>query len=202
MARPMGPVPMTPTLMVLALSMKAPCTARSALALSSCMTTALTLRPLQPWEMATMLMLERPSASKKRPLMPAVSLMPSPTAAMMVQGEMTSTGLILPSWISEPKARAAASRAASARAASMATVMLCSDDACAMSVTLMPCSFRAPKSRCATPGTPTMPAPSRFTSAMPSTVLKPQTHVSRPVVSVLVTWMRVPFASGAKVFLM
>lgn len=44
----------------------------------------------------------------------------------------------------------------------------------------MPCECSEPKSRCAMPGTPSMPEPSKFSSAMLSTVLNPHTHLHHP----------------------
>jgi len=61
----------------------------------------------------------------------------------------------------------------------------------------MPSSRSAPNSRCAVPGTPIMPAPSRLTSAMRSIVVMPFTSGSGSERS----WIRVPFLSAANVFL-
>ena len=53
--------------------------------------------------------------------------------------------------------------------------MECSELPCEMRMTEMPSSRSAPKSRCAVPGTPIMPVPSRFTSATRSILVMPLT---------------------------
>ena len=61
----------------------------------------------------------------------------------------------------------------------------------------MPSSRSAPNRRCAVPGTPIMPAPSRLTSAMRSIVVMPLTSGSGSERS----WISVPGLSAANVFL-
>ncbi len=70
----------------------------------------------------------------------------------------------------------------------MAKQIECSELPCEINITDMPASRSAPNRRCAVPGTPIMPAPSRFTSATGSIVVIPLTfnaetgwaHISVP----------------------
>src|SRR5690606_31863161 len=55
----------------------------------------------------------------------------------------------------------------------------CSDEACEIKMTDTPTSRSAPKSRCATPGTPIIPVPSTLSRAMCSTDEKPLTGCRR-----------------------
>ena len=59
-----------------------------------------------------------------------------------------------------------------------ATQIECSDDACAINVTLILAECRLLKRRCATPGTPIMPHPSTFINDIRSTVEKPRAQSS------------------------
>ena len=65
-------------------------------------------------------------------------------------------------------------------------------------MTEMPASRSAPNSRCAVPGTPIMPAPSRFTSATGSMVVMPFTLSADTGFAQI----SVPSFSGAKVLRM
>ena len=76
--------------------------------------------------------------------------------------------------------------------------MECSELPCEMTITDMPASRSAPNSRCAVPGTPIMPAPSRFTMATGSIVVMPLT-VSAEVGCAQIS---VPGFCGAKVLRM
>ncbi len=71
----------------------------------------------------------------------------------------------------------------------------CSELPCEIRMTEIPSSRSAPNSRCAVPGTPIMPVPSRFTSATRSMLVMPLMG------SAEVGWaqMSVPAFSGAKV---
>jgi hypothetical protein len=51
----------------------------------------------------------------------------------------------------------------------------CSELACEMSTTEIPCSRSAPNRRCAVPGTPIIPAPSTLISASASMLVIPLT---------------------------
>ena len=123
--------------------------------------------------MARTLMPALPRAPKKVAATPAVWAISSPTAARMLQELTRSTRWMWPSRISGSKARRAVLRASSACASGTAKQIECSELACEMSTTLTDTSRRAPKRRCATPGTPIIPVPSTLTRAMPSTVEKP-----------------------------
>ena len=71
------------------------------------------------------------------------------------------------------RARRVSARAASA--SGIAKQIECSELPCEIRITEMPWSRSAPNRRCAVPGTPIMPAPSRFTSATRSMQVMPLT---------------------------
>jgi hypothetical protein len=80
----------------------------------------------------------------------------------------------------------------------MAKQIECSELPWDMRITEMPESRSAPNSRCAVPGTPIMPAPSRLTSATGSMVVMPFTLIAETGLAQI----SVPRLCGAKVFLM
>ena len=77
--------------------------------------------------------------------------------------------------LGEERALDRGSRARSAAAAGTAKQIECSELPCEIITTEMPSSRSAPNSRCAVPGTPIMPVPSRLSSAIASTVASPFT---------------------------
>ena len=145
--------------------------------------TAEMLRSDEPCAMARTLMPALPSAPKNVAATPAVCAMSSPTAARMLHEATRSTRWMCPSRISGSKARRDVVRASSACASGTAKQMECSELACEMSTTLTPTSRSAPKSRCATPGTPIIPVPSTLTRAMPSMVENPLTALAARTVA-------------------
>ncbi len=76
--------------------------------------------------------------------------------------------------------------------------MECSELPCEIKITEIPESRSAPNKRCAVPGTPIMPAPSRFTSATGSMVVMPLTLSAECGLAQI----RVPRFCGAKVLRM
>ena len=80
----------------------------------------------------------------------------------------------------------------------MAKQIECSELPCEIKITEMPESRSAPNRRCAVPGTPIMPAPSRFTRATGSMVEIPFTLIAETGFAQI----NVPRFCGAKVFLM
>ncbi|MDQ1241006.1 MAG: hypothetical protein QG550_256 [Pseudomonadota bacterium] len=155
------------------------------------------LRSDAPWAMARTLTLALASAANTCAATPCAPAMPSPTTARMLQLRLTSTLWIWPSRSSGSNARRTTRSARSASGSGTAKQIECSELPCEIRMTEMPSSRSAPNNRCAVPGTPIMPAPSRFTSAMRSTVVMPLTSGLGAVRS----WISVPGASGAKVFL-
>ncbi len=93
----------------------------------------------------------------------------------MARSLEVSTLWICPSASSRVNAARTMRSARSACAAGIAQQMECSELPCEIRITEMPSSRSAPNSRCAVPGTPIMPAPSMFTSAMSSMVVMPFT---------------------------
>ena len=85
--------------------------------------------------------------------------------------------------------------ARAACACGIAQQIECSELPCEIRMTEMRSSCKAPKSLCAVPGTPIMPAPSRFTSATSSMLVMPLTGK----LELGLAQIRVPALCGAKV---
>ena len=155
------------------------------------------LRSDAPWAIARTLTPAEPSAWNTFAATPSAPAMPSPTTARMLQPWSSSTLWIWPSRNSGSNARRTTRSARSASPAGTAKQIECSELPCEIRMTEMPSSRSAPNSRCAVPGTPIMPAPSRLTSAMRSMLVIPLTSGSRSERS----WISVPGRSAANVFL-
>ena len=138
---------------------------------------------------------ESPSAVNTLAAIPGVPAMPSPTTARIAWSASTSTLWIWPSASSRSKARRTTAAARSACSCGIAQQIECSELPCEMRMTEMPSSRSAPNRRCAVPGTPIIPVPSRLTSATRSILVMPFTGS----VEAGCAQMRVPTFSGAKV---
>ncbi len=141
--------------------------------------TAEMLRSEAPCAIARTLMPALPSVPKNRPALPGMPAMSSPTTAMIAQPFVTPTRCTCPSLSSTANARSTTVRTWSAASSRTAKQIECSELPCEISMTDTPASRSAPNSRSAVPGTPIMPAPSRFTSATLSTPLMPLTAAAR-----------------------
>mmetsp|Transcript_31783 Transcript_31783/g.92314 ORF Transcript_31783/g.92314 Transcript_31783/m.92314 type:complete len:339 (-) Transcript_31783:774-1790(-) len=193
---------MIPTDTVISLSRKAECMARRARSVWSLCTTMEILRSSQPWAIDTTLTCALPRASKTRPETPVALDIPSPTTATMEQGDTVEMALSWPWETSREKWSCSSFLTRSMSESLTAKQRECSDDAWQMSWT---CTFACAstlKIRWVTPQTPIMPVPATLTSAMLSIVEKPATQLFRRTVSSEGTKIRVPDASGLKVFLM
>ncbi len=106
---------------------------------------------------------------------PGMPAMPSPTTARMAISPVTPMLCTCPWASSWAKARSNTAVARATWPAGMAQQMECSELACEIRMTDMSSSRSAPNSRCAVPGTPIMPAPSRLSSATFSMLVMPLT---------------------------
>ena len=154
------------------------------------------LRSEAPCAIARTLTPAVPSAPNTCAATPCAPAMPSPTTARMLQPRLTSMLWIWPSRNSGSNARRTTRSARSASTSGTAKQIECSELPCEIRITEIPSSRSAPNRRCAVPGTPIMPAPSRFTSAIFSMVVMPFTSGFGAVRS----WMSVPGFVGANVF--
>mmetsp|Transcript_20552 Transcript_20552/g.57022 ORF Transcript_20552/g.57022 Transcript_20552/m.57022 type:complete len:435 (-) Transcript_20552:1238-2542(-) len=195
-------IPMIPTRTTVWDNRKAAWSARRARVACDVATTTEMFRSEHPCAMARMLIWASPRAEKNRPATPATCFIPSPTAATMLHGTLTSMLEIRFFSSSFWNSSSMASLALVASSSGVAKVMLCSEEACEINTTLMPRLSSLPKSLRATPWTPIKPDPSTLMSAMCSMLEKPHTHESDWVSVTLEVKIRVPRNLALKVFRM
>ena len=134
------------------------------------------LRSDEPWAVALTGMLLRPRAASIFPVAPLWLSTSSPTRHTIEYPFSTFRGLSLPREISYAKHLSAASRAFSASFSATAIHIVCTEDAWVMRMMFMSFWLNVSNRRLENPGMPTMPLPSRDSSAMLSELEIPMTE--------------------------